>query len=241
MNQSHFDFPLKGFIETSFIDWKGQLSSVVFSGGCNFRCPFCHNRALVLSPQSMDDVPLEHILERLQKFKKWVERVVVTGGEPTMHQGLPAFVETLKKRGLKVKLDTNGSHPDVIRGLVSERLIDYIAMDVKGPLDAYERWCGVGVNRERIRESIDLILKGRVDYEFRMTLVPFLHREQDALRVAEEIRPARRFFLQEFVPRDTLNPKYAHVKPFSPEKMGAIREGVSAILDHARVHRHLYE
>jgi pyruvate formate lyase activating enzyme len=188
----------------------------------------------------MRDVPLEHILERLQKFKKWVERVVVTGGEPTVHKGLPTLVETLKKRGLKVKLDTNGSHPEVIRGLVSERLVDYIAMDVKGPLHAYERWCGVGVDRERIRESIDFILKGRVDYEFRMTLVPFLHRERDAFRVAEEIRPARRFFLQEFAPRDTLNPKYAHIKPFSPEKMNAIREGVSAILEHAEVRRHLY-
>jgi pyruvate formate lyase activating enzyme len=188
----------------------------------------------------MHDVPLEHIFGRLQKFRKWVERVVVTGGEPTMHRGLPAFVETLKKRGLKVKLDTNGSHPDVIRRLVSDGLVDYIAMDVKGPLDGYERWCGVGVDRERIRESIDLILNGPVDYEFRMTLVPFLHRERDAFRVAEEIRPARRFFLQEFVPRDTLNPKYAHIKPFSPEKMSAIREGVSAILEHAQVRRHLH-
>ena len=102
------DFPVKGFIETSFIDWKSHLASVLFSGGCNFRCPFCHNRDLVLRPESLQDVPLEHIIGRLQKFRKWIERVVVTGGEPTIHADLPAFCKMLKERGLSVKLDTTG-------------------------------------------------------------------------------------------------------------------------------------
>ncbi len=235
------DFPVKGFIETSFIDWKGQLASVLFSGGCNFRCPFCHNRNLVLRPQSMEDIRFDYILGRLKKFRKWVERVVVTGGEPTMHKSLVKAVETLKKQGLKVKLDTNGSRPDVVKGLVDEGLVDYIAMDVKGPLDAYARWCGCRVDRKKIRESIDFVLEGRVDYEFRMTLVPFLHREEDAYQVAREIRPARRFFLQEFVPRETLNEKYASIKPFSPEKMKAIREAVSTILENAPIRRHIHD
>jgi len=235
------DFPVKGFIETSFIDWKAQLASVIFSGGCNFRCPFCHNRNLVLHPQSMEDVPFDYILGRLKKFRKWVERVVITGGEPTMHKGLVRAVETLKGQGLKVKLDTNGSRPDVVKGLVGERLIDYIAMDVKGPLDAYERWCGCRVDTKKIRESIEFILEGRVEYEFRMTLVPFLHREEDAHQVAREIRPARRFFLQEFVPRETLNEKYASIKPFSAERMKAIRETVGTILENAPIRRHIHE
>ena len=183
---------------------------------------------------------MDHITQRLAKFRKWIERVVITGGEPTVHEGLPQVVEMLKKRGLKVKLDTNGSNPEVIKGLVAGGLVDYIAMDVKGPLDAYERWCGVSVDIERIRESIALILEGRVDYEFRMTLVPFLHREEDALEVAEEIKGARRFFLQEFVPRDTLNPKYAHIGPFPSEKMKSMRERVAAILEHAPVRSHLH-
>ncbi len=235
------DFPVKGFIETSFIDWKAQLASVLFSGGCNFRCPFCHNRNLVLHPQSMEDIPFDYILGRLKKFRKWVKRVVVTGGEPTIHKSLLKTVETLKKQGLKVKLDTNGSRPDVIKGLVDEGLIDYIAMDVKGPLDTYERWCACRVDKKKIRESIELILEERIEYEFRMTLVPFLHREQDACQVASEIRPARRFFLQDFVPRETLNDKYAHIKPFTPERMKAIREAVGAILENAPISRHIHE
>jgi len=235
------DFPVKGFIETSFIDWKTQLASVLFSGGCNFRCPFCHNRSLVLSPQSMEDIPFDYILGRLRKFRQWIERAVISGGEPTMHKGLFGAVETLKEQGFKVKLDTNGSRPEVIRSLVEAGLIDYIAMDVKGPLRAYERWCGCSVDRKKIRESIDFILEGRVDYEFRMTLVPFLHREEDACQAAREIKPARRFFLQQFVPRETLNEKFARIKPFSPERMKAVRETVAGILENAPVRRHIHE
>ena len=112
-------------------------------------------------------------------------------------------------------------------------------MDVKGPLQAYERWCGVSVDKERIRESIAFILEERVDYEFRMTLVPFLHREDDALEVAREIKGLADF-LQEFVPRDTLNPKYAHIRPFSTDKMKSMRERVAAILEHAPVSSRLH-
>ena len=213
---------------------------MLFTGGCNFRCPFCHNRALVLHPQSLRDVPFDHILERLHKFHKWVQRVVITGGEPTLQRGLPDAVGELKRQGFKVKLDTNGSHPEVIKGLAGAGMIDYIAMDVKGPIDGYERWCGTDVNKEAIRESIDFILEGRVEYEFRMTLVPFLHKEHDAYRVAEEIKPARRFLLQDFVPRDTINPKYASIRPFSPEKMKSIRGTVHSILEDASIRSRLH-
>lgn len=213
---------------------------VMFCGGCNFRCPFCHNRELVLGHHSMADVPFDYISERLKKFRKWIERVVITGGEPTIHKGLRKIIEALREQGLKVKLDTNGSNPDAIKELVADGFIDYIAMDVKGPLGAYERWCGTDVDESRIRESIDFILEGRVDYEFRMTLVPFLHREQDAFEVAEELKTARRFFLQDFVPRDTLNPKYASIQPFSPEKMKSVRHAVEEILEHAPLSSHLY-
>ncbi len=235
------DFPVKGFIETSFIDWKSHLASVLFSGGCNFRCPFCHNRDLVLRPESLQDVPLEHIVGRLQKFRKWIDRVVVTGGEPTMHKGLPNVLEMLKGRGVRVKLDTNGSRPDVVKSLVGAGLVDYIAMDIKGPIASYDRWCGCSVDKTKIRESIDFIVEGRVDYEFRMTLVPFLHREQDALQAAVEIGPARRFFLQDFVPRETLNEKYESVHPYPPEKMRTIREKVAGIIQNAPFSHSIHE
>jgi anaerobic ribonucleoside-triphosphate reductase activating protein len=153
-------FPVKGFIETSFLDWKDHLSSVFFTGGCNFRCPFCHNSDLVLNHDRLLDIPEEQILGNLRKFRKWIDRVVVTGGEPTLQKGLPVFAERLKREGYKVKLDTNGSHPEVIKDLVSAGLIDCIAMDIKGPITGYDRWCGTTVDRDKIEESIDFQGRG---------------------------------------------------------------------------------
>jgi len=230
-----YDFPIKGFIETSFIDWKHQLSSVMFCGGCNFRCPFCHNSDLVLRHEALVEVPLSYIDDTLHRFRKWTERVVITGGEPTIHNSLFWMVERLKERRFMVKLDTNGSNPRVVRRLVREGLVDFVAMDVKGPIPRYDRWCGVDVDTAKIEETISLLMENAVDYEFRMTLVPFLHTEDDAYEVAEYLRGAKRFFVQDFIPRNTLNPAYADVKAHLPEKMQAIREQVAAIMQHAKI------
>lgn len=157
-----------------------------------------------------------------------------------MQPGLLHMLEALKKIGFLTKLDTNGSNPGLLKDLTGKGLIDYVAMDIKGPLARYDRWCGVHVDVAKIEESIKFLLEGAVDYEFRMTLVPFLHREQDAYDVAEEIKTARRFVVQTFIPRDTLNPAYGQVKPFPPEKMAAIRTAVRYIMDHAEVARPLH-
>jgi pyruvate formate lyase activating enzyme len=236
------ELSIKGFIETSFIDWKDRLAAVVFTGGCNFRCPFCHNRSLVLTPQALNNIPIDHVMTRLRKFRQWVEGVVVTGGEPTVHEGLPRLLRMLKDAGLRVKLDTNGSHPEVIKSLVAAGLIDYIAMDVKGPLAEYARWTGIGWDTEKIKESIDFIIDSALDHEFRMTVVPFLHKEHDVYEVAELVRGAKNLFLQDFVPRGSLlNPKFAGIKPFSPEMMLTMRERVHSILyDDAPVYSHLH-
>ncbi len=218
------ELPIKGFIETSFIDWKKNLSSVIFTGGCNFRCPYCHNSNLVLHHTEMEDVPFDYIILTLRKYKQWVNRVVITGGEPTIHMNLFNLIWNIKKEGFLVKLDTNGSAPATIKGLVSEGLIDYIAMDIKGPIGQYGRWCGLNVDTRRIEESIQFILEEKVDYEFRMTVVPFLHKEEDVYTVAEYIKDAKRFYLQDFKPNNTLNSSFVSVKPFSPEKMEKIRQ-----------------
>jgi len=223
-------FSIKGFLETSFIDWKGHLASVIFTGGCNFRCPYCHNSGLVLSPGNFEDIPLDHVYATFKKYKNWVEHVVITGGEPTIHEGLPAFMRDLKDRGLMIKLDTNGSNLPVVKRLVAEGLVDYIAMDIKGPVEKYARWCGVETDTAMIANSIDYILEGNVDYEFRMTVVPFLHREEDIYHAAERVSTARRFFIQEFRPASTLNPTFAQIKPFSPHKIARIRQTVADIL-----------
>lgn len=221
-----YDFPIKGFIETSFIDWKKHLSSVIFFGGCNFRCPYCHNSSLVLDHAGMEDIPLEYIMLTLRKYKKWVDRVVITGGEPTIQMNLLNIIWNIKKEGVLIKLDTNGSSPATIKSLVNEGLIDYIAMDVKGPIDRYKRWCGVDIDTKKIEESVEFILGGKVDYEFRMTIVPFLHREEDIYETATYIKDAKRFYIQEFKPNNTLNPDFSAIKPFSPEKVEKIRQNV---------------
>ncbi len=222
--------PIKGFIETSFIDWKGQLSSVIFTGGCNFRCPYCHNCELVINHQSLEDVPLDYVCLTLKKYKNWVSNIVVTGGEPTIHKNLYRLLGELKSMGMQIKLDSNGSSPSTLKGLVSDDLVDYIAMDVKGPVNNYKRWCGIDVDTSVIEESIDFIMEGSVDYEFRMTVVPFLHREEDVYEAAERIKNAKKFFIQEFRPRDTLNPSYCNVRPFPQSKMSRIRKNVADIL-----------
>ncbi len=229
------DFPIKGFIDTSFLDWKDHLSSVIFTGGCNFRCPFCHNSDLVLNHARLADIPEEQIRMSLRKFKKWVDRVVITGGEPTLQPGLAPFAERLKGDGFKIKLDTNGSHPEIVKELVKSGLIDFIAMDIKGPTMVYERWCGTSVNRDKIEESIDYIMEGHVDHEFRMTVVPFLHKESDVYEAASRVKGARRFSIQAFVPRNTLNPAFAHVRPFSPDRMMKIRQNVENMIRDAEI------
>ncbi len=221
--------PVKGFIETSFLDWKECLSSVIFLGGCNFRCPYCHNKDLVINHEALEDIPMEYIIATLRKYQKWVDKVVITGGEPTISMSLFGLIGQLKSEKMRIKLDTNGSNPQILKGLVNDGLVDYVAMDVKGPIDRYSRWTGVNVDTKRIRESIEFLLEGKVDYEFRMTVVPFLHREDDIYEVASFVRDAKKFFIQEFRPGCTLSLAYERMEPFPQDKIEKIRAKVAEI------------
>ncbi len=231
--------PVKGMIETSFVDWKGCLSTVLFTGGCNFRCPYCHNADLVENWGRLDDVPLDYVLAHFRKFKDWLDRVVVTGGEPTIHRGLGRLIGRLKEAGLLVKLDTNGSNPAVLRALLRDGLLDFVAMDLKGPLEYYDRWCGVpDVDANAVRESVAIIMEAEADHEFRMTVVPFLHKEKDVYAVAEYLKGAKRFTIQEFRPNNTLNPAFAYIRPYPTQTMERMRAKAADIFagdtpDHA--------
>jgi pyruvate formate lyase activating enzyme len=222
--------PIKGLIETSFVDWRGCMSAVVFTGGCDFRCPFCHNRDLVENPGGLASISLKTVLRRLKKQKDWVGNVVVTGGEPTIHPALPETIKSLKNAGFQVKLDTNGSNPGMVRHLVEQGLVDYVAMDIKGPLPNYARWCRVNVDVGKIRETITLLMEGRVPYEFRMTVVPFLHRADHVYSVAETLMGADLFTIQEFRPHNTLDPNFSAIRPHSPEEMDILRRIVRSIM-----------
>jgi pyruvate formate lyase activating enzyme len=222
--------PIKGLIETSFIDWPGFMAAVLFTGGCNFRCPFCHNRDLVLNSASLPAMPFRSVLRKLKVHQGWIGRVVVTGGEPTMHKALPRTIEALKKAGFRVKLDTNGSNPDMVRLLVEEGLIDAVAMDVKGPLSEYARWCGVDLDTTNIRQTISFLREEKVPYTFRMTVVPLLHTEEDVWRVAESLHGAARFVIQGFRPQNTVDPTYSTIRPYSPGKLEALQHEVDTLM-----------
>src|SRR5512135_851580 len=147
---------IKGFLETSFLDWPGKLCSVLFLPLCNFRCPYCHNHPLVFHPEQYADISLEVVLNRLRSLKNWIDGVCISGGEPTLHRGLPLLIQEIKRKKFLVKLDTNGSNPQMLRDLIENKSIDFVSMDVKAPLDPfhYSRSAGVPINMKPILESI---------------------------------------------------------------------------------------
>jgi len=225
---------IRGFLETSFLDWPGKVVSVLFLPGCNFRCPFCHNHALVLNPGGLEEIPRSYIMARLAELEGWVDGVCISGGEPTIHPYLPSFIAEIKSLGLPIKLDTNGSNPHVLQSLVEEGLVDSVAMDVKGPLDEvnYSRAAGVPVDLEKIRESICFLKQGKVDYRFRTTVVPALHKEEDLLHLAHHLSGSSSFTLQNFNPEDPLDPQLKGTSPYTEEWLQEMEVRISSILHH---------
>jgi len=182
---------------TTLIDYPGKVAATVFTIGCSFRCPFCHNPELVDPVRYAPEQDELALYERLRDRTGFLDGVVITGGEPTLQPALVPFVERIKELGLLVKLDTNGARPDVLSAILAADLVDYVAMDVKAPLHAYERLTGVACDVGWIEESIEHIRSAAPDYEFRTTVAPTLQRE-DILRIADHLAGAKRFFLQAF-------------------------------------------
>lgn len=212
--------PIKGFLETSFVDWPGKLCAILFVGGCNFRCPFCHNHPLVLAPEGMETIAFTEIMRRLAIRKNWLAGVCISGGEPTLSPGLPKMIARLKAEGWAVKLDTNGSRPEVLAQLLADNLLDMVAMDVKAPLvqDKYDRCAGCLVDLGAIRKSIELLTLSGIPHEFRMTIAPSLHTEEDIIVWATQFdRSCSRLTLHNFNPRTTLDVCFEKEQGFAPE------------------------
>lgn len=188
-----------GLQKLTLLDYPGRTACTVFTGGCNFRCPFCHNAPLVIPGREQEPYTEEEVLSYLKKRAGLLDGVCVTGGEPTLQEDLEAFLRQVRALGYPVKLDTNGSRPEALRALLRQGLADYVAMDVKSSPEEYARACGVPVDLEKVNESIDLLLSGCVDYEFRTTVVAGLHTPQIIEQTARRIAGAKRYFLQAFV------------------------------------------
>ena len=188
-----------GLQKISLVDYEGKVACTLFTAGCNFRCSFCHNADLVIYAKNVNYIPFDEILDYLNKRKGMLDAVVITGGEPTLMPDLKEKLYEIKKLGYKIKLDTNGTNPDIVKELVDLKLIDYVAMDIKNSYEGYSKTVGLeNINEKAILESINYLLSGAVDYEFRTTLVREFHNDDDIRNIAKMIKGAKRYYLQEF-------------------------------------------
>ena len=194
---------LCGIQKTTLLDYPGHVAATVFTGGCNFRCPFCHNASLVLSPEREGRIPAEEVLAFCRKRAGLLDGICITGGEPTLQPDLPGFIRDLRELGYLVKLDTNGYQPKVLRELLRAGLLDYVAMDIKASKGNYSRATGMGLlELGRIEESVELLKTSGIDYEFRTTVVKGIHRVEEFREIGAWLAGARAYYLQGFQDSD---------------------------------------
>jgi len=203
---------LGGYQKLTLIDYPGKIATTVFTVGCSFRCPFCHNPELVLGSQLLVYSNIEkEFFEFLKKRKGKLEGVCITGGEPTIQPDLVDFIKKVKNLGYFVKLDSNGSRPDALRNIIQNKMVDFIAMDIKNAPEKYKKTTGGMADLERIKLSVDMIMNSGIDYEFRTTVVPGIHEEKDFDEISKWIKGARAYYLQEYREGKILDPNLKKV------------------------------
>lgn len=224
---------IKGIQKLSLIDYPGKVACTLFTFGCNFRCPYCHNPELVIDDGTLP-IPEEDVLRFLGERKGFLDGVCITGGEPTLHNDLPDFIKRIKGLGYSVKLDTNGTNPEMLRRLVGERLVDYIAMDVKAPLEKYESVVRMKVDLGKIAESVEIV-KAFPEHEFRTTVVPELLEKEDILAIAEWLKGARRLFIQQFKPTKTLDKTFLEKQVYLADELEKICNEIKLFFEVCRL------
>ena len=215
---------IKGFQKLSLIEYPGKIVAIVFVGKCDFRCPFCYNVDLVKNYKKLPDIPEKKVIDFMSKRKGLLDGIAITGGEPTVHKGLPKFIEKIKDLGFLVMVETNGSNPKMLKQLIKRKLIDYVAMDIKAPLEKYDKAAGVKVNKKKIQESIDIIRNSGIDYEFRTTVIPKLFKKEDAIAIGKWLKGSKCYYIHQFRPDKTLDKSFKKVKPYPPEKLKEFAE-----------------
>ena len=223
-----------GIQKFSTVDYPGYTVASIFMIGCNMRCGYCHNPELVLPEQYAGAIPEEEIFEFLEKRRGLLDGVAISGGEPTMQEDLPDFIRRCKKMGFLVKLDTNGTNPGVLRELLQENLVDFVAMDIKGPLEKYSQIAARPIDIDAIRESIDLIRT--VPHEFRTTIVRGQLVPEDFESIGQLVHGADRFALQYFVPGTTVSPQFNKRESFTKQEMDQARDIMSRHVQECVVH-----
>jgi len=224
-----------GFNRFSLIDYPGQTSAVVFTQGCNFRCPYCHNPELVYPDEYGSSIPETEILSFLERRKGKLDAVVITGGEPTIQPDLADFIKKVRSMGFRIKLDTNGSNPDVIEELFDEGLVDYVAMDAKGPLERYEEMVNADIDLNRIKRSMELIKASGGLHEFRTTVAGSLLTERDILAIGKWLGGAKLYILQEFVDSKKLRSGFSNEKPYPRKKLDNLKKVLEGFVGNCKV------
>ncbi len=219
---------MEAFRKFSLIDYPGRICAVVFTQGCNFRCPYCHNPELVAKKLFQEPLLEKEVFSFLEKRKGRLEAVVITRGEPTLQPDLIDFFRKSKQLEYLVKLDTNGSKPEMIEKAIESELIDYIAMDVKAPERKYGEIANSYVDTEKIKQSVRLIIDSKLDYEFRTTVVKSQLNEGDILEIGEMIQDAKRYILQKFVPSKTLNRDFRSFATYPDEEFEHLKESLKS-------------
>ncbi len=226
---------IKGLEKLAPRDFPGYLSATVFTGGCNFRCPFCHNPDLVLQPETLPAFPAEAFLDFLSTRQDWLEAVCVSGGEPLLHTDIGELLSLIKGRSLKVKIDTNGSFPQRLADLIDRELVDYVAMDIKAAPERYAEAAGVPVDIDAIRMSVRILRDSGCAHLFRTTVVSGEFEEDDIIGIARLLGHASRYHLQPFVPARTVDPAFAQRPACSPEELRRLADAARRHFSHVTV------
>lgn len=208
---------IAGLQKTTLIDFPGKLSCIVFLAGCNFRCPWCYSAELVLPEKIVKQGRMQEkeFFDFLKERQGILEGVVLCGGEPTINKDLPNFIKKIRALGYLIKLDTNGSNPKMLKELIDLKMVDYVAMDIKGKKSVYESVLFDGVKIKDVEGSVDILKRGLVDFEFRTTVVPSVHQKEDFLEIAKWIGGRDiKYYLQNFVAQKTIEAKFENIKPY---------------------------
>ncbi len=225
-----------GLQKLTLIDYPRKIAATVFTIGCNFFCPFCHNPELV-DPEKIKKQPIIpeiFFFDFLESRKGMLEGVCITGGEPVLQQDLPEFIKKIKNLGFSVKLDSNGSNPEILKKLIREKLIDYFAMDIKGPLEKYQEITRREIDLEKIKKSVELI-KNFPEYEFRTTVLPRFHKKEDIINIALWLKGSKKYFLQQFRPGKTLDSSFEKEKSYSSEELAEFCRLIRPYFTHCGV------
>lgn len=225
---------IHGFQKMTLLDFPGKVACTVFTGGCNFRCPFCHNASLVTDIDGETEIKADYIIDFLSKRKGLLDGVAITGGEPLLQDGIEDFIKKIKALGFAVKLDTNGYYPEKLKHLVNSGLIDYVAMDIKNSEDKYKQTVDIkDFDYARIKKSIEFLKSGVVDYEFRTTIVKEYHTIDDIEKIGNTISGAKRYFLQNFV--DSGNLIGSNLHAVSKEELIKFKEKAVSFIQNVEI------